>query len=121
MTDRLRLSRIGVFAYHGVNDEERRLGQRFYISLVCRLDLSDAGRTDDYEKTVCYAALAQAVQEVAVMQSFSIIEGLAEAIAARCLAEHPRLTSVTVTVEKPAAPVAALLETIAVEITRNRA
>jgi len=55
------------------------------------------------------------------MQSFSIIEGLAEAIAARCLAEHPRLTSVTVTVEKPAAPVAALLETIAVEITRNRA
>ena len=120
MTDSLRLSRIGIFAYHGVNAEERQLGQRFYISLLCRLDLREAGRDDDYSKTVCYAALAEAVQEVAVIQRFSTLEGLAEAVAARCLADHPRLNSVTVTVEKPSAPVAALLDTIAVEITRQR-
>jgi len=120
MTDSIRLSRIGVFAYHGVNPEERQLGQRFYISLVCRLDLSQAGKADDYQQTVCYAALAEAVQEVAVMQRFSTLEGLAEAIAGRCLADHTRLDAITVTVEKPAAPVAALLETIAVEITRRR-
>lgn len=120
MSDCLRLTRIGVFAYHGVHALERELGQRFFISLTCRLDLSEAGKADDYKKTVCYATLAEAVQEVAVSHSFTIIEGLAEAIAARCLADHPRLTSVTVLVEKPGAPVAALIENIAVEITRSR-
>ena len=120
MSDCLRLTRIGVFAFHGVNEEERTLGQRFFISLTCRLDTREAGTADDYTKTVCYAALAEAVQEVAVSHSFRTLEGLAEAIAARCLADHPRLTGLTVTVDKPGAPVAALIDNISVEITRDR-
>ena len=44
MSDRIRLSRIGVFAFHGVHDEEQRLGQRFFISLDLMLDLAAAGQ-----------------------------------------------------------------------------
>ena len=37
MSDRILVTRIAVFAYHGLLEEEARLGQRFYISLDCRL------------------------------------------------------------------------------------
>ena len=120
MTDHIRLTRIGVFAYHGVHPEERRLGQRFYISLDCQLDLSPAGTTDDFNQTVCYATLAERVQEIAVSQSYRTIEGLAEAVAGMALTENPRLSAITVTVDKPGAAIAAILEGISVSITRSR-
>jgi len=119
--DRITLTRIGVFAYHGVFEEESRLGQRFYISLSLRLDLSEAGRNDDLSATVSYADIAQRVQEIAVGERFQIIEALAEAIAGAVLVEFPRVQEVEVTVEKPNAAVAALLENIAVTIARGRA
>lgn len=121
MTDRIRIARIGVFAYHGLHPEEGRLGQRFYISLDCALDLRGAGADDDFHKTVDYGVLTERVQEIAVGQQFRTIEGLAHAIAMACLSEFKALEHVTVTVEKPAAPVAAVLDGVSVEVTRGRA
>jgi dihydroneopterin aldolase len=118
--DRIILTRIGVFAYHGVHEEEGRLGQRFYISIRAGLDLGPAGRSDDIAQSVSYAEIAARVQEIAVMQRFKLIEALAEAIAGDLLAAFPRLDEIEVTIEKPGAAVAALLENIAVTITRSR-
>lgn len=120
MTDHVLVQRIAVFAYHGVHPEEERLGQRFYVSLDCGLDLSAAGRTDEWEHTVCYAQLTEIVMNVATERRFHIIEALAEAIAGEVLARFARVEEVTVRVEKPGAPVPAILDGIAVEITRAR-
>lgn len=118
--DRITISRIGVFAYHGVFEEESRLGQRFYVSIEARLDLAPAGRTDDLEKSVSYAEIAAHVQEISVSNRFQIIEALAEAIAADLLKGFPRIEEIVVTVEKPNAAVAAILDSIGVTITRTR-
>ena len=45
MTDRIILTRIAVYAYHGILAEEEKLGQRFYVSLEARLDLADRKST----------------------------------------------------------------------------
>ena len=118
--DRIRIQRIGIFAYHGVYEEEGRLGQRFYISIDCRLDLSEAGRKDDLTLSVSYADIAARVQDIAVGQRFNIIEALGEAIAADLLREFPIIEEVDVTVEKPSAAVAAILDSISVTISRRR-
>lgn len=118
--DRISISRIGVFAYHGVYEEEGRLGQRFYISVECGLDLAEAGRTDNLELSVSYADIVAQVQEIAVGQRFNIIEALAEAIAGDLLRAFPRIQEIAVTVEKPNAAVAAILDSIAVTVTRSR-
>jgi dihydroneopterin aldolase len=119
--DRIRLKKIAVFAYHGVYDEEARLGQRFNISLDCAIDLAEAGRTDNLAFGVSYADLAALVQEIAVSERFKIIEALGERIAGAVLERNPRISAVSVTVEKPAAAIAALFETIEVTIHRERA
>ncbi|WP_445501193.1 dihydroneopterin aldolase [Microvirga sp. G4-2] len=120
MSDRITLSRLAVYAHHGVHEEEARLGQRFYISLTCALDLKPAGEADDYAQSVCYAALAKVAHETATTRRFRIIEGLAEAIAAKVLETFPRIEDVTVLVEKPEAPVPFVIDGVSVEIRRTR-
>lgn len=120
MSDRITVSRIAIFAHHGVHPEEARLGQRFYVTLVCGLDLAPAGMRDDYKSTVCYAQLTETVTNVVTGRRFRTIEGLAEAIAAEVFSAFERVDWVTVEVEKPGAPVPAILDGVKVEITRRR-
>lgn len=120
MSDRILVTRIALFAYHGLLAEEARLGQRFYISLDCRLDLAPAGRSDDVTRTVSYADLTEIVTRIATERRFALIEALAEAIAGEILDQHAPITEVRVRVDKPSAPVPAVIEGVAIEIVRAR-
>lgn len=120
MTDRILVERIAVFAYHGLLAEEARIGQRFYISLECALDLGPAGRSDDVSRTVSYADLTAIVTRIATERRFALIEALAEAIAGAILDGFPLLDAVVVRVDKPSAPVPAVIDQVSVRITRLR-
>lgn len=121
MADHILVHRIAVFAYHGVLAEEARLGQRFMISLDCSLDLSEAGRSDDVARTVSYADLTEIAVEIATARRFALIEALAEAVAVAILDRFRAIESVSVRVDKPSAPVAAIIDGVSVVIARNRA
>ncbi|CAA2144598.1 MULTISPECIES: dihydroneopterin aldolase [Methylobacterium] len=121
MTDRILVERIAVFAYHGLLEEEARIGQRFYISLDCRIDLRPAGLSDDMAKTVSYADLTEIVVRIATTRRFALIEALAEAIAAEILERFEGVDSIVVRVDKPSAPVPAVIDGVAISILRSRA
>lgn len=121
MTDRILVERIAVFAYHGLLEEEARIGQRFYISLDCRIDLRPAGLSDDVAKTVSYADLTEIVVRIATTRRFALIEALAEAIAAEILERFESVDSIVVRVDKPSAPVPAVIDGVAISILRSRA
>ncbi|KQO78345.1 dihydroneopterin aldolase [Methylobacterium sp. Leaf88] len=120
MSDRILVDRIAVFAFHGLLPEEARLGQRFYVSLDVRLDLGAAGRSDDVARTVSYADLTEIVTRIATQRRFALIEALAEAIAGEILDRHPPITEIRVRVDKPSAPVPAVIDGVAIEIVRRR-
>ena len=120
MSDRIVVSRLAVYAYHGVLPEEERLGQRFLVSLTCSLDLAPAGLADDHGRSLDYASLAALAHAVATERRFRTLEGLAEAIAGEALAAFPRIDAVRVRVEKPEVPIPLILDGVAVEITRAR-
>ncbi len=120
MTDRILVQRIAVFGYHGVLDEEARTGQRFFVSLEARLDTREAGRSDRVEDTVSYADMTHIAVRIATERRFRLIEALAEAIAAEILAAAPRVETILVRIDKPSAPVSAVLDRVSVEIERSR-
>ncbi len=120
MSDRIVVDRIAVFAFHGLLPEEARLGQRFYVSLDVRLDLGPAGRSDDVARTVSYADLTEIVTRIATQRRFALIEALAEAIAGEILDRHPLIREIRVRVDKPSAPVPAVIDGVAIEIVRTR-
>ncbi|MCJ2095671.1 dihydroneopterin aldolase [Methylobacterium sp. J-072] len=118
--DRIEVARIAVFGRHGLLPEEAVLGQRFYISLEAGLDLAPAGRSDDVAHTVSYADLTQIAVEIATERRFNLIEALAEAIAAAILDRFAPVETITVRIDKPSAPVPAILDGVSVAITRRR-
>ncbi len=120
MSDRIRVEGIAVFARHGLLPEEERLGQRFYLGLEAELDLAPAGRADDMALSVSYADMTAIAVTIATERRFKLIEALAETIAQEILAGFPVITAITVSVDKPSAPIPAVLERAGVTITRRR-
>ncbi len=117
--DHIRLVNMAFYGHHGVDAEERRLGQQFFVDLDLALDLRAAGRQDDLAATVDYARVYQVVAEVEQARSCRLIEALAEGIAEAVLAQFP-VAAVTVRVRKPGAPLGGVLDHVEVEITRSR-
>jgi dihydroneopterin aldolase len=122
MQDEIFLEGMRFYAYHGVNPEERTLGQRFVVDLVLEVDLGPAGASDDLAATVSYSAVYKLVRGIVEGEPRNLLEAVAETIAARVLAEFPLVSRVTVTVRKPEAPLkGALLDAAGVRLTRTRA
>ena len=75
--DAIHLEDLAFFAYHGLYEEEAKLGQRFHVDLTCWVDLQKVCETDEYADTVCYASLLKTVETAVTETRFKMIERLA--------------------------------------------
>jgi dihydroneopterin aldolase len=117
--DKIIISGISCYGYHGVLPSEQELGQPFIINLELSLSLAAAGRSDDLERTIDYSRVVQEVREIVTGPPCRLIEALAERIAAVLLDHYPA-EQVLVRVNKPHAPLGAVCGNVAVEIRRER-
>ncbi len=119
--DIIRIAGIKSFGHHGALPEEKRLGQRFTVSVDLEIDTPPAAAADDLKLTVNYADVIRTVEAQLTGQPVYLIETLAQQIAARILGTFNVVKAVTVEVNKPFAPVAAEFDSISVKIRRERA
>jgi len=120
VSDGITLAGMAFYAYHGLHDEEARLGQRFDVDVTVAVDLAKAGASDDYADTVGYDRLYKAVQGVVLGPRLNLIEALADRIARAVLAEFPTIRDTEVTVRKPGAPVPGIFDHVSVTVRRGR-
>ncbi|MGM1050465.1 dihydroneopterin aldolase [Paenibacillus sp. N3/727] len=118
--DKMILRGMEYYGYHGVFEEERKLGQRFYVDLELELDLSKAGATDDLTQTVNYAEVHELLQGIMRDESFKLIEALAEHIASKVLDTYTSIDALTVKLTKPHPPFDIHFEGVTVELHRTR-
>lgn len=118
--DTIHIKGLRLFAYHGVNPEEKRDGQTFVLDLRLGADLSQARRSDRLEDTVNYAAVVKAVRAAFTARSFDLIELAAQAVCDAVLEGFPQVEEVSLLLQKPEAPVSAEFDYMAVEITQRR-
>jgi dihydroneopterin aldolase len=121
-SDQILLEGMRFYAYHGVNPEERALGQRFKVDVTLVVDLRRAGQSDDLTDTVSYSAVYKVVRGIVEGEPRQLIETVAEEIATAILTEFLPVERVTVTVRKPEVPMkGSMLDAAGVRITRSRA
>lgn len=118
--DKMIIRKMEYYGYHGVFEEERKLGQRFYIDLELEMDLREAGEKDDLTKTINYAELHEHVKQIVEKESFQLIEALAERVASSLLGTYTGINALTVKVTKPHPPFDIHFEGVTVEIRRTR-
>jgi dihydroneopterin aldolase len=117
--DKIILSRMAFFGYHGVFPEENKLGQQFFVDAELSLPLGLAGRTDELEHTINYAEVYYTVQNIVEGKSFRLIEALAEKIASELLQTYTSINEIKIRVIKPHPPFKIFFEGVTVEITRK--
>ena len=98
MTTTVELAGLELFGHHGVDEEERRRGQRFLFDVV--LDVGDAGQSDRIEDAVDYRDVSATVREISDGREFHLLEALAAAVADAIL-ERFAVERVRVRVRKP--------------------
>ena len=117
--DVIRLKNMVFYGYHGVSDTEKNLGGKFEVDLDLFFPLKKPGQTDRLHDTLDYEAVYREVHTCTSEKKFYLVEALAETIA-RTLLEKFSMDSLIVRVRKPHAPIRGLLDSVEVEIKRNR-
>lgn len=108
------------YGFHGVNAEEKALGQNYVVDLAVEVDLAKPGQTDQLGDTVSYTHLYRAIKGVIEGESKDLLESIAQSISDRVLKDYP-VTSVHLTVKKPHPPIkGSVVAYAAVEIYRTR-
>lgn len=117
--DKIYINNLEFIGFHGVFPEEKKLGQKFLVSLELTVDTREAGKTGDLTKSVHYGLVAQDVEKIFLEKSIDLIETCAENIAEMVLKKYELVREVKVTVKKPWAPLQMHFENVAVEIKRK--
>ena len=107
---------MSFYGYHGESQAERTLGNRFFVDVEMRMDLSIAGRSDAIADTLDYSRAFAIVRTIVEDEQYSLIEAIAARIAERVLAQ-PGIDSVKVRVGKQP-PIAGMIDRCWVVIER---
>src|SRR5699024_3767567 len=118
--DKIILTNMQFFGYHGLLPEENKLGQRFNVDVELFFDLKKAGETDNMNESVDYGHVFDIVKNVVEGKAKNLIESVAEEIAKQLLVTFNLLEACTVKVLKPDPPIAGHYESVAVEIYREK-
>ncbi|HXQ86221.1 MAG: dihydroneopterin aldolase [Gaiella sp.] len=96
----IELRAIELFGFHGVLEDERRDGQRFFVDV--ELDYADeaAAVSDRIEDAIDYREVVAAVVEVSDGRAYHLLESFATALATELTARFP-VARVRVRVRKP--------------------
>lgn len=117
--DKIYIRNLEVFSNHGVFEEENVLGQKFVVSATLYTVTRKAGEEDNLSSTIHYAQVCHAIKDFMQMNTFQLIETVAEQLAKYLLIEIDNLRAITLEVKKPWAPIGLPLDYVSVEITRG--
>ena len=118
--DKIKLNKMEFYAYHGLFQEERVLGQRFFVDLELHLSLNKAGKSDDMNDSVHYGEVYETVKTIVETKMKNLVEAVAEEIAMTVLERFSLVDACLVQVTKPDPPIRGHYESVAVEIYRER-
>lgn len=112
----IRLKNCAFFARHGVHDEEEALGQRFYVDADLSVDPGRALAEDSIDGTVDYGVAFAVIEKIITGERRFLIESLALEVGKALAERFPQIRRAEITVRKPNAPVAGVLDHVEVTV-----
>jgi len=118
--DKIILKNLCFYGYHGVLEEENRLGQKFIVDAMLHVDLEEACNSDNVNDTVNYAEVYEIIKYHSTIMKYKLIESLAQNIIEEIFKKHSKVKEIEITIKKPEAPVNGIYDYFGVEIRRSR-
>jgi dihydroneopterin aldolase len=108
------------YGFHGVYDEERRLGQRFIVTLHLFTDEQNDPDIYKLEDTVDYTKVFEVIKNVMENEQFQLLEACANRILDRVLTVFTLVTKVKVYIQKPSVAIQGSLKSVEIVMQRSR-
>ncbi|MDD4820145.1 MAG: dihydroneopterin aldolase [Flavobacteriales bacterium] len=116
MKSKIKLCGVKTYAFHGCMDAEANIGAYYKTDVIMDVDVVDAAKNDDLDKTVNYAI----VNDI-ILSQMAIRSHLIENVCLRILKEvkkaYPQVEHIKVKVTKIAPPVSGSAEGATVELS----
>ena len=109
------LNNLHFYAFIGVAEEERSIGNEFIVSLDVALPFSTAIENDNLEATVSYDDLYAIVEEEMKLKR-KLLEKTATEIAKKVKSNFPVVTEGVIRIEKVRPPIPGMLGTASVSL-----
>lgn len=114
---RITIKNAQYYAYHGVKQEERKLGGKYEVDLIMDYDAKSAVVRDDVKYALNYEIAMYCISEVMTGDSYSLIETIANEILNQVAEKFDFLRRATVKVRKINAPMKRHIDYVEVEQT----
>ena len=118
--DTVVLNRIELYGSIGVAPEEKSGKQCYWITIELDADLRRAGKTDELEDTIDYAAVFRVCEQLMRLEDCDLLEAFAEKLASRLLTRFPLAERVSLEILKPDAPIVGTFDSVGIRIARTR-
>jgi dihydroneopterin aldolase len=118
--DKILIRNLKIFAYHGVNPEEKVQGQNFILDIDAFVDISVPCKTDNVDDTVSYAEIIEETVRIFTSRKDDLVERAAERVSEGLFEKFEKIQALRILLKKPDAPIDADFEYVGVEIERNR-
>ena len=119
MQGRILVTGIKFHGFHGLTRIEREIGVRYSVDVELECDLEAAAASDRVKDTIDYRGVHHTVVEIGRKESYHLIETLAAKIAAALLA-RTKAGAVTVRVHKETPILDGIVDSVSVELRRER-
>lgn len=113
------LDNVRFFAYHGVGEQEREVGNEFIISLRLKVDITLAAETDNVAHTVSYADVYENVKAEMEIPS-ALLEHVCGRIVKRLFRTFPAIEGIELKLSKRNPPMGADVDAAGVEVHCER-
>lgn len=113
MTTKIALNDMRFYAYHGVGDQEKVVGNWYRVELTVTLPLAKAIESDCLTDTIDYSHLFRLIKQEMDIPS-DLLEHLAGRILKALKAAYPQLTAIELKVSKLRPPFEGELESASV-------
>ena len=118
--DHIILKGMMFYGYHGVNPEERLVGQKFVVDVTVECSLLKPSLSDMVSDTVSYSDLFKTVKSIVEGPPHNLLESVAKNISDSILLSYD-VESISVTIKKPDVPInGANLDYAGVTLTRTK-
>ena len=118
--DKIIVRGLKIFAYHGVNPEEKQDGQNFVFDIDAYVDIGSACESDGIDDTVSYAKIIKETVRIFTAEKNDLLERAAERVAQGLFERFEKIQSLRILLKKPEAPIKADFDYVGVEIFRDR-
>lgn len=108
------------YGYHGVQPEERVLGQRFIVNLTIETAWEDDRNIHHLHDTVDYTKIYEEVKHTMEKKQFQLLENCANEILNAIISNFEKVIVAEVRIKKPSVPINGSLGSVEIEMYRRR-